>query len=196
MKIAICFLFALAVCNACGGDSLETKREIRDRNDNGNPERIVDSVFDGTNLVRRTITADTNDDGTPDQRIISCYRHGEKASVFWRHMDQSNRTTRIFMSEGRQVVMNDDEHGDGHFETMMIFDTNGIPRAVFTIDSAGVPSPVSDDRLQEFVEGFSFGNEVVKPILETIAESGKQESSEQHGGQISSEGAPPNESSP
>jgi len=166
------FLLAIAVIawSTSVGDAVKNTREIHDRNNDGNPERIVDSVVDGTNLVRRTVISDTNDDGVPDQKIISCYRNGKKACMFWRHMDQSNRTTRIFISEGRQVLMDDDENGDGYFETMFIFGTNGIPSAVFKIDKEGIPSPAPEDEFNKYVEEFSFGNEVIKPFLQTIVE--------------------------
>lgn len=175
------FIIAASASMLFASDLPEQKHETIDRNGNGNPERIIDSVYVGSNLIQRTITADTNDDGTPDQKIISCYRGGEKASVFWRHMDQSNRTTRIFYSEGRQVMMDDDERGDGHFETLMILDTNGVPSAIFKIDNKDVPTPMPEAEFKKHVEAFVFGNEVITPVLNAIAETGKTKKSEPTG---------------
>jgi hypothetical protein len=182
VRALLTLILALPVVTLAAGDSPTERREIRDRNGNGNPERVVDSVYDGTNLVRQAITADTNDDGLPDQKIITCYRNGKKACVFWRHMDQSNRTTRMFLAEGHQVLMDDDEHGDGHFETLLLFGTNDVPAAMFRISGDGVPAPVPEAEFKEHVEGFEFGNEVVAPVLKALAETGKTKDSEPQGG--------------
>jgi hypothetical protein len=163
-KVAVAAVLVFVSCmlatvpqqrSALGQETTETKvTEVRER---GRYKRITETFVNGE-LVSRRVEVSTRDDGEINLVFVKCFRNGKM--VFASTLDKMNNrnvTIRSYHHEGKCLVMEGDEDGDGFFETLMLVGDNGIPVEGFERSKDGTVTPMSEERLSKIKKEFEVG---------------------------------------
>lgn len=130
-----------------------TETKVSESRKNGKYQRITE-VFQDKVLQSRKLEVSEHDDGRINRVFTKLFRNGEMiyASSFYK---SENRTIRSYYNQGRMVVEEGDEDGDGFFETMILFDANEQPAEAFSKRKDGTVVQFSSEKLTELKKSFA-----------------------------------------
>jgi hypothetical protein len=138
--------------NLSSMDSAKETKTFESRK-NGKYKRTTETFIDETIVVRKEEVS-LKDNGQTDYVFIKCFRDGKMtyASTFYATV---NRTIRSYYNQGKMIVMEGDEDGDGFFETMILFDTKEQPVEAFSKSKDGRVTPFTNEKLAELKMSFT-----------------------------------------
>ena len=130
-----------------------TETKISESRKNGKYKRTTET-FAGKALVARKEEVSLKDNGRTDYVFVKCFRDGKMtyASTFYA---TENRTIRSYYNQGKMIVEEGDEDGDGFFETMILFDTKEQPVEAFSKSKDGTVTQFTKEKLAELKKSFA-----------------------------------------
>ena len=148
--VATVLLFAQQNSSNSADDHSETK--VSESLTNGKYKRISET-FRGKVLIARKEEAGAHGDKTIDFVFTKLFRDGEMiyASTF---EIAKKVTIRSYYHQGKMIMEEGDEDGDGFYETMILFDTNEQPVDAFEKNKDGTVRQFSAERLSKVKKDF------------------------------------------
>lgn len=133
------------------GPSTETK--VSESRKNGKYKRITETYIDKV-LVARKEEISLKDNGQTNYVFLKLYRDGEMtySSTFYK---SENRIIRSYYHQGKMVVEEGDEDGDGLYETIILFDTKEQPVEAFLRGKDNTVTQFSKEKLAELKKSFA-----------------------------------------
>ena len=104
-------------------------------------------------IISKVVERDTNKDGSPDLRVETVFRHGQKVMLIWSKPDASGLlkvSSRSYFAGGDMVTTEGDENRDGFFETLAVYRAGTTDMEVFTRHQDGSVTPVSGQALAAY----------------------------------------------
>jgi len=105
---------------------------------------------DTNGITSKVFERDSDKDGKPDLRVETVYRDGTKVMLIWSKPDAQGVlkvTSRSYLADGKLVMGESDEDGDGTLETITVFTPDTDEFEMFTRQSDGTVKPVSTRKL-------------------------------------------------
>jgi hypothetical protein len=110
-------------------------------------------VFHGKVLLSRKVEL-SSEDGKLISVSTKLFRDGD-VIFFSTYFADANRTIRGYYHQGKVVMNEGDEDGDGFFETMILFDAKEQPVEAFSKSKDGTVTQFSKEKLAELRKSFS-----------------------------------------
>lgn len=130
----------------------QTDVKVSESRHNGKYTRTTET-FRNHLLIAKKQEVSLKDNGQIDYLFVKLFRDGQMifASTFYK---SANRTIRSYYHAGNMVVEEGDEDGDGFFETIILFGTNGGPVEAFHKSKDGSVTSFGPDELTKLKESF------------------------------------------
>jgi hypothetical protein len=130
----------------------------------------------GADIITTNTTADittkiferTDGDGKPSWHIETVYRGKTKVLMITSHRNEQGimTVTRSYFVGGKMVMAENDENGDGMFESVTVFDPATDDFEVFTRKSDGSVKPISTQTLEADKKQAAVIDESVKKLFQ------------------------------
>jgi hypothetical protein len=130
-----------------------TETKVSESREGGKYQRTT-QVFRDKVLLSKTQEVSSHDDGKIDVVFTKLFRDGEMiyASSFYK---TEKRTIRSYYHQGKMLVEEGDEDGDGFFETMILFDAKEQPVEAFSKNKDGTVAQFSKEKLADLKKSFA-----------------------------------------
>lgn len=159
IAIAATCLMALAsavaqqVQSGCDSAVSPMESKVSESRKNGKYKRTTET-FAGKVLVARKEEVSLKDNDQIDYVFVKLFRDGKMiyASTFYA---AENRTIRSYYHQGKMVMAEGDEDGDGFFETMILFDAKEQPVEAFSKSKDGTVTQFTNEKLAELKKSFA-----------------------------------------
>lgn len=117
----------------------------------------------------------TNKQHYPEKQLsIERTYRGNQCIVF--EMTVGNARTRAFRINGKTVMVESDEDGDGFFESFVVFDPETGDFEWFTRTTDHVVRPVGSEKLQELKSKKHAADKALSEMLETVEKESRPRS--------------------
>lgn len=107
------------------------KVSVIDKNNNGKPEKTTNEWYLNGVLVRREVQHDKDEDGLPDAGYTELWQGGKPVFVEILGPRPFKDRQRIFLRDGKIILIELDRDDDGVFEWIMVFNDDEEPCTVF-----------------------------------------------------------------
>lgn len=139
--------------SASAAEDALLREKISEFRENGKYKRITET-FAGDERIRVKREISSKDNGSFDYVFLKLFRDG--SMIFASTFDgAAGRTMRSYYRQGKLVLGEEDEDGDGNFETMILFDEDEQPLEAFRRTKKGDVRAFSKNKLAELKESFS-----------------------------------------
>lgn len=156
--VAACFMalaWAIAQQSQVNPNSAigRTQTKVSESRKNGKYKRTTETFTD-KGLSARKEEVSVKDNGRIDYVFVKLFRDGEMtySSTLYK---TENRTIRSYYHQGKMIVEEGDEDGDGFFETMILFGANEQPVEAFSQNKDGTVTQFSKEKLAELKKSFA-----------------------------------------
>ena len=164
ITLTLCFaavVWAVAQQTNVNSANAHTETKVSESRKNGKYKRITETFTDKV-LASRKEEVSVKDNDQIDFVFVKLFRDGEMtyASTFYK---AENRTIRSYYHQGKMLVEEGDEDGDGFFETMILFDANEQPVEAFRKSQDGTVTQFSKEKFLELKKSFAIIGGKEKP---------------------------------
>lgn len=156
ITLALCLTAVLSVSSEKAKQSSanpRTESKVSQSRSNGKYKRTTET-FTGDILVARKDEVSIKDNGTIDYVFLKLFRDGTMtyASTFNK---AARNTIRSYYHQGKMVVEEGDQDGDGFFETLILFDAAEQPVEAFSRSKDGTVAEFSKEELSKLKQSFA-----------------------------------------
>jgi Trm5-related predicted tRNA methylase len=150
-SIALGWALAQETKTSTSDRGIETK--VSESRSKGKYKRTTETFRDKV-LVARKEEVSVKDNGQIDYVFTKLFRDGEMIHASTFHAAAKN-TVRSYYHQGKMILEEGDEDGDGFFETMIFFEADKRPVEAFSKSKDGAITPFSKDKLGALKTSFS-----------------------------------------
>ena len=132
---------------------------------------------DTPGITNKVTEIDRDKDGKTDVRIETLYRGKTKVMMITSRRNQQDVMTvqtRGYLADGKMVMVESDEDGDGTLESVTVFKPDTDSFEMFIRQPDGVVKPVSTQRLDSFRRQSAIANESLRELFDGPEKSAKE----------------------
>ena len=126
--------------------------KVSESKENGKYQRTT-TIFQDKVLISKKQEVSIHDNGTIDVVFTKLFRNGEMIYASSSYNSKKN-TVRSYYYQGKIIIEEGDEDGDGFFETTILFDANEHPIEAFSKSKDGTVAQFSEAKLAELKRSF------------------------------------------
>lgn len=130
-----------------------TETKVSESREGGRYQRTT-AVFQDKVLVTKTQEVSARDDGKINVVFRKLFRDGEMIYACTSYKAEK-RTIRSYYLQGKMVMEEGDQDGDGFFETMILFGAKEQPVEAFSKNRDGTVTQFTSEKLAELRRSFS-----------------------------------------
>lgn len=132
---------------------------------------------DTSGITNKVTEIDRDKDGKTDVRIETLYRGKTKVMMITSRRNQQDVMavqTRGYLADGKMVMVESDEDGDGTLESVIVFKPNTDTFEMFTRQPDGTVKPVSTQRLDSLTRQSAVASESLRELFDGPEKTAKE----------------------
>jgi hypothetical protein len=132
---------------------------------------------DTSGITNKVTEVDLDEDGKMDVRIETLYRGKTKVMMIMSRRNQEGVmavTARSYLADGKLVMVESDEDGDGTLESVTVFEPDTDRFEMFTRQPDGAVKPVSTQKLDFIKRQKTVADACMKELFETSEMTDKE----------------------
>ena len=174
--LTLCLVvFTNGSCRAQDREVLQTTVEKQDKDGDGKTDVWISKTRAGDILRADEYRRDTDQDGEIDLTFGRFFSTNGQIVCSWSRDLRRAKAARSFFFDGKEVVAESDDNGDGQIDTIILLDEHRMPKAVLKVAGNRV-TLASGDEFRAIQEAYRLNNEVTLPALKKMAGKGREKS--------------------
>ena len=131
---------------------------------------------DSPGITNKVTEIDRDKDGKIDVRIETVYRGKTKVMMIMSRRNQQGvmAVTRSYLADGKLVMAESDEDGDGSFESITVFRPDADSFEMFTRQSDGTVKPVSTQKLDSIRRQVAVADDSLRELFDAPEKTEKE----------------------